>query len=82
MIMISTGLRRNELVNIKCENIDLTKKRVYLEKTKTANQRYIYLLDQKSIDIIKDKLNDNEDIYFQLIIKNSVLLLLIRFFQE
>ena len=64
MLMIGTGLRRTELVNIKTENIDLAKNRIYLEKTKTANPRYIYLLDQKTIDIIKNKISDKNEYLF------------------
>ncbi len=42
MLLNDTGIRINELVNIKINNIDLEKNCIYLDFTKTINTRYVY----------------------------------------
>lgn len=41
-ILLSTGIRRNEVVNIKIHNIDFKNKSIYLEHTKSGKPRYCY----------------------------------------
>lgn len=42
-LLISTGIRLNELCNIKISNIDLSNDRIFLDFTKTKVSRYIYI---------------------------------------
>ena len=41
-LLIATGIRRNELVNIKSHNINFNNLSIYLEFTKTGKPRYCY----------------------------------------
>ena len=41
-LLISTGIRRNELVHIKVPNIDFKEKSIYLDYTKSGKPRYCY----------------------------------------
>lgn len=60
LLLIGTGIRRNEVVNIKKEYIDLKNKSIYLEHTKSGKPRYCFFNDKiedvllKQLDIIKD----------------------------
>lgn len=58
LLLISTGIRRNELVNIKISNIEFDKKRIYLEYTKSKKTRYIFINDEM-ISLIKKTINTN-----------------------
>lgn len=65
-LLISTGIRRNEIVHIKTCNINLKDKSIYLDFTKTGNPRFIYILDLY-IDLIKkqmDNLKNSDNPYF------------------
>lgn len=42
MLLNDTGIRINELVNIKVKNIDIEKNYIYLDFTKTIKSRYVY----------------------------------------
>ncbi len=42
LLLISTGIRRNELVNIKIKNINFKEKSIYLQHTKSGKPRYCY----------------------------------------
>lgn len=42
MLLNDTGIRINELVNIKVKNIDIDKNYIYLDFTKTIKSRYVY----------------------------------------
>lgn len=43
LLLIDTGIRRRELINIKIKNINLENKSIYLTRTKTNKNRYIFL---------------------------------------
>lgn len=45
LLLLSTGIRSNELVQIKIENIDFINRKIYLDKTKTK-PRYTPLTDE------------------------------------
>lgn len=45
-ILLTTGIRRNEIVNIKTHNIDFRNKSIYLEFTKCGKPRYCYFGDK------------------------------------
>lgn len=50
LLLISTGIRRNELVNILLENIDLNNSSIYLSYTKSGKPRFCFIDDSiKSI---------------------------------
>ncbi len=51
-ILLSTGIRRNEVVNIKIHNIDFKNKSIYLEHTKSGKPRYCYF-GQKLEELLK-----------------------------
>lgn len=46
LLLLSTGIRRNELVNIKMQNVNFKQKSIYLEFTKSGNPRYCYFGDK------------------------------------
>lgn len=52
-LLVSTGVRRNELVHIKVKNIDFEQKRIFLDFTKNKKSRYLYLND-----FVSDKLKN------------------------
>ena len=52
-LLIGTGIRRNELVNIKVENINFKNKTIYLDFTKSGKGRYCYFNDKIESLIIK-----------------------------
>lgn len=58
LLILTTGIRTSELLNIKNKNINLEKKMILLEFTKTHNHRYIYILDEL-IPLIKDCMSSN-----------------------
>lgn len=60
LLLISTGIRRNELVNIKINNLDLPKNRIYLEFTKSKKSRYIYTTDEIN-NLIKELMSHNKN---------------------
>lgn len=45
-ILLSTGIRRNEVVNIKMANINFKNRSIYLEHTKSGKPRYCYFGDK------------------------------------
>lgn len=60
LLLISTGIRRNELVNIKIKNINFKEKSIYLQHTKSGKPRYCFFA------------NKLECLLLQLINKNRV----------
>lgn len=46
LIMNDTGVRANELVNIKVKNINIQKNTIYLDFTKTHEPRYVFIQDK------------------------------------
>ncbi|MDE7264522.1 MAG: site-specific integrase [Anaeroplasmataceae bacterium] len=45
-LLLSTGIRRNELVNIKIQNINFRNKSIYLEFTKSGKPRFCYFAEK------------------------------------
>lgn len=45
-LLLSTGIRRNEVVNIKMQNINFKNKSIYLDFTKSGKPRYCYFGDK------------------------------------
>ena len=48
LLLIDTGIRRRELINIRIENVNLDKRSIYLTHTKTNKNRYIFLSEETS----------------------------------
>lgn len=63
-LLLSTGIRRNEIVNIKMENINFKNKSIYLDFTKSGKPRYCYFSD-KLESLLKELTlkNDSENPY-------------------
>lgn len=57
-LLISTGIRRNEIVNIKTQNINFKHKTIYLEFTKSGKPRYCYF-GAKLEALIKKQIEKN-----------------------
>ena len=51
-LIISTGIRRTELINIKRKNIDFINNTIFLDHTKTGHTRFIYI-DENIKELIK-----------------------------
>lgn len=62
LLLLETGLRRNELVNIKKANINLKEKKIFLDLTKTHKYRYIYFSDTLK-KLLEKQLKENTNIY-------------------
>lgn len=60
LLLISTGIRRTELVNIKASNINFECKQIYLDYTKNKKTRYIYF-DEETQVIIKNVMSLNKN---------------------
>lgn len=58
-ILISTGIRRNEIVNIKMHNINFKNKSIYLEHTKSGKPRYCYF-GEKLEELMKLQISKNK----------------------
>ena len=58
-LLISTGIRRNEIVNIKTHNINFKTKSIYLEHTKSGKPRYCYF-GEKLEELIKLLISRNK----------------------
>lgn len=60
-LLLGTGIRRNELVNIKVANINFEQKTIYLDFTKSGKPRYIYInFNDEIIDLIKELIAKNK----------------------
>lgn len=57
-LLIATGIRRNELVNIKVANINFKNKTIYLDFTKSGKPRYCYF-DEKIEKLILKLIEQN-----------------------
>lgn len=53
LLLISTGIRRNELVHIQIENIDLNNNSIYLSFTKTGKPRFCFISEDLKSLLIK-----------------------------
>ena len=60
-LIIQTGVRRTEIVNIKIEDVDLDNNRIWLSHTKTNSPRYIFFDDTLKMKI--SKILDQNRIY-------------------
>ena len=45
LLFRDTGIRLNELLHIRCKNVDLTRRCIYLETTKTNHPRFVYFTE-------------------------------------
>lgn len=63
LLLVATGIRRNELINIKINNVDFDNKRIYLDYTKNKKARYIYINDYMITLINKLIKNNKQKIY-------------------
>ncbi|MGM9971051.1 MAG: tyrosine-type recombinase/integrase [Anaeroplasmataceae bacterium] len=63
LLLIQTGIRRTELVNIKTKNIDLINNSIFLEYTKTNQNRYIFF-DNDTKEILTKVINNNNEYLF------------------
>lgn len=54
LLLASTGLRRNELVKLRKENVDFSKNRIFLpaEFTKTNEDAYIYINEPEVLELL------------------------------
>lgn len=62
LLILTTGIRTTELINIKTKNIDLINKKIFLDHTKNKETRYIYLVDD-IIPLIKKVITNNEYLF-------------------
>lgn len=60
LLIITTGIRRTELIHIKTVNIHMEDSKIYLDRTKTGNSRYIYLVNEIK-PLIQELLNERKD---------------------
>jgi len=60
MIFMDTGIRLNELINIKIENIDFENRSIFLEKTKTNKVRNVYFTKKTRI-LLKSFVKERKD---------------------
>lgn len=58
-LLLTTGIRRNELVHIKVANINFSTQSIYLEFTKTGKPRFCYF-NQKLEDLLKKQIEKND----------------------
>ena len=64
-LLLETGLRRNELVNIKKSNINLKENKIFLDYTKTHKSRYIFISDYLKKLIMKQLKEDTKIYLFE-----------------
>lgn len=60
LLILTTGIRRTELIHIKTANIHIEDSKIYLDRTKTGNNRYIYLVNEIK-PLIQELLNERKD---------------------
>nr|WP_255731426.1 site-specific integrase [Solibacillus sp. MA9] len=70
-LLISTGCRISEILNLKCEDIDFENDKFLLVKTKTKHQRMIFLRPGMGIEIHKYTLSLNRKASDYLFMKDS-----------
>lgn len=59
-LMLDTGVRMNELLNIKTKNIDLGSKTIFLETTKNGSKRVVFF-DSLSYELLKIAIKKNTE---------------------
>ncbi len=62
-LLLDTGVRKNELRNIKLSDLDLRKNTIYLKKTKTRKNRHIFL-SMQTTRVIEEYLSSVEPIEY------------------
>lgn len=62
-LLISTGARREEIVNIKNKNINFSDNSIYLEHTKNGKNRYVFVDDRTIEEIKKHQINTEYLLY-------------------
>lgn len=72
-LMLQTGVRRTELLNITRENINLNENTIFLERTKTGNTRNIYFDNLIKELIIKELKNKPKSKYLFVTIEGKQL---------
>lgn len=60
-LMITTGVRRTELINIKIKNINLSLNTIYLERTKNGYPRSIFIVNQEIKNLIIEQINNTKN---------------------
>lgn len=60
LLMITTGVRRTELINIKISNINLNQNTIYLERTKNGYPRNIYIVDNLIKQLIINQIKNTD----------------------
>lgn len=63
-LLLDTGVRANELVNIKIKNIDLDNRNILLEKTKTGKIRKVFFTDFTKQLLMKYLINNKHEYLF------------------
>ncbi len=66
LLLISTGIRTTELINITKDNVDLKNNQIYLERTKNHKPRYIFISDDHVKNLIIKNMEDNKKNNFLL----------------
>ena len=61
-LMLTTGVRTNELLHIKNKNINIEEMTIYLDFTKTGHPRYIYIIPSIK-DLLLKVMNNNEYLF-------------------
>lgn len=70
-ILYDTGIRPNELLNIEKNNIDLEKRFLYLETTKTGIPRHVFMSQEITIRLKENlKINNNSKYLFYNNLRN------------
>ena len=70
-LLLTTGIRRSELLNLKAQNFDFEKGLLTLTKTKTNKIRRIPL-EERTIIFLSDHLKDCKDIFIFNLVPNSI----------
>lgn len=65
LLLISTGIRRSELVRIHLENIDYKNNRILLTETKSHKSRYIFITDEIK-ELIKEESTLSKNYLFDI----------------
>ena len=71
LLLIDTGIRRRELINIEIKNISIINKTIYLTRTKTNKNRYIFLSDM-TVNVLKKYLELLPDRKYKYLFINCV----------
>ncbi len=69
LLMLDTGVRKNELLNIKTENVDLSEQLIYLDVTK--NKKRVVRFGSLSFSLLKKLYNNNHDYLIWNVLKNE-----------